>query len=682
MDFIRRLFRTTKRSFSGETWTSLFPSEDVERALLEHNKEWVFIAVDHVARAVSAVRFKVMRYSRSGDDEEMFEGPLVDFLESPSRAFTGKDFIYLNTVYKELTGNAFWELEKGNTVLPLVPTQVRPIATSGKLVGYKYHDDTSDRTLSLDNVLHDRYIDPKNPYWGVGRLQKIARWVETSGYSNEFLRLFFVNGAQFGGFIETEEESEERIKLIRLGLQTEHVGVANAHKIGILPKGSKFSQGSANLSDMQFKEMDDQYRDKILAAFGVPKSLVGLAEQVQRGNVESSEYIFAKYRVKPAVDDLIEFLNTRVAPLFDKTGRLYFAYDDFLPENVEMKIKERESALAKLPYKTINEVRAEVGLPPADGGDVLYQPNGTFAIGEKPPAPRPVANDNQPAKAMPRRARMVEQKARAMEGIVTRIAETVGETVDLDAVAHKAFVGRVSAHEELLAGKVRDFNNRQEREVVERVGRIAKAVSKSDIFDQANEVAILIDFVTPLLKGLFVEQAIEEYRAQGFEGDYDQNAVNIARIVELAAKRLAESYNDTTATLLKTALNEGIAAGDGIAKLTERIRSVYEYSNTVRAEMVARTESFYIANKATQDAYRQSGVVKSLRWYTAEDERVCEFCGPMHGRTIDVNGAFFAKGETLGGTEGGMLTLDYRTIDVPPLHTNCRCFVRPGDIGL
>ena len=49
-----------------------------------------------VATAIASVRFKVMRYQRNGDDREVFESPMVDFLEHPASDFTGKDFIYLD----------------------------------------------------------------------------------------------------------------------------------------------------------------------------------------------------------------------------------------------------------------------------------------------------------------------------------------------------------------------------------------------------------------------------------------------------------------------------------------------------------------------------------------------------------------------------------------------------------
>lgn len=656
-----------------------------ERNLLEANREWVYIAVNRVATSVAGIRFKVMRYARSGDDQEVFEGPLVDFLESPAEDLTGKDFIYLNTAYKELTGNAFWEKMRRGKVSPLVPTSVTPILIDGRLTGIKYGNGATPRTIPLKNLLHDRYAALARPWWGEGKLQKIARWADTSSYVTEFLSRFFTNGATFGGFIETDTESELRIKLIKMGLANDHVGIANAHKIGVLPKGNKFSKSGATAAEMEMGATDDRYRDKILAAFGVPKTLVGLTTEVNRASAEAAEYVYAKYTLKPIADDLIEFLNVSVAPTLDASGKFYFAYDDFIPDNVELKQKERESSLGKQPYKTVNEVRAEVGLPPVEGGDAVYgnpvlQPLGTPAPAPAPsPANEDAPDDDQPKKAMPRRARAGFGLDRLVESIATKAAEVAAEHHDPDAQSHKAFVGRVDDHVKLIADKVRDFNNRQERDVALRLKHIAKAVKKGDLFDMDGEVGVLVDFVTPMLKGLMLEQAVAEYLEQAFPGGFDQAAHGITEIVEVAARRLAKSYNNTTANLLKKALDEGISNGEDLTQLTERVRGVYEFSNAVRAGMVARTEAFYIANKGSLEAYRQSGIVKSMRWYTAEDERVCPFCGPQNGRVIGVQEVFFKKGTVLE-SEGQKLELNYRTIDVPPLHVDCRCFIRPETI--
>jgi HK97 family phage portal protein len=623
-----------------------------------------------------------MRYQRNGDDQEVFDGPLVDFLDSPADHFTGKDFIYLTTIYKELAGNAFWE-KKDKRLKPLIPTKVVPNVDDGKLIGYKYGDGAKVRDLTLDAVLHDRYVDPAKPYWGVGKLQKIARWADTSSYVTEFLSRFFVNGAVFGGFIETEEETEARIKLIKAGLANDHQGVRNAHKIGVLPKGSKYAKTTATMADMEMGATDDRYRDKILAGFGVPKTLVGLTTEVNRASAEAAEYVFAKYTVKPIADDLLAFLNVQVAPMLDSTGAYYFAYDEFVPVNQELQLKEREIALAKQPYMTVNEVRATVGLPPVQGGDTVYSAPGT-PLGEPvvaPAAPSSPETEDEPKKAAPARVRANSRRERAFDRIASKAAEIVAAHHDPDEAAHKAFVARVEDHEKLVADQVRDFNNRQEREVVQNLKHITKAVKKGDIFDAEREVSVMVDFVGPMLKGLMLEQAIEEFAAQAFAGTFDPSQPRIATIVDMAARRLAKSYNRTTATLLAKALNDGIEAGEDLTQLTERVKGVYAYSDKVRAAAVARTEAFYIANEGSREAYRQSGVVKTMRWYTAEDEKVCGYCGPQDGRVIGINEVFFKKGEVLADEDGKELTLDYRAIDVPPLHTNCRCFIRPEKIG-
>lgn len=683
--FTSLLKRLSSEKASGDYSGTWFPADGTsgginQANLLEANKEWAFIAVNKIATSVASIRFKVMRYASSGDDQEVFDGPLVNFLEAPAPNFTGKDFIYLNTVYKELVGNAFWEKLNRGQVKPLIPTRVTPLVSGGVVTSFKYTDDGKQRTIPAKDMLHDRYIDPAKPWWGVGKLQKIARWVDTSSFVTEFLNRILTNGATFGGFIETEEETETRIKLIKLGLANDHTGVANAGKVGVLPKGAKYARGSATPAELEMGATDDRYRDKILAAFGVPKTLVGLTTEVNRASAEASEYIFAKYTIKPIADDFLEFLNANVAPTLDVSGRFYFAYEQFVPVNMELELKEREIALAKQPYKTVNEVRAGVGLPPLKGGDVITQPAAPAAANDDDPEDED-PKDDKPKKAVPMRARAVLKRERLIGGIVSKALEVATAHHDPDEESHKAFAGRVEAHEKFVADKVRAFNNEQERELTLSLNRITKAVKKADLFDMEREVTVMVDLIAPLLKGLMVEQAIEEFASQDFPGQLDQAQPRFATVVEAAARRLARSYNKTTANLLLSTLNEGIEKGEALADLSARVRAVYDFSDKYRADAVARTESFYIANEGSREAFIQSGVVKTMRWYTAGSD-ACQYCLPMNGKTIGVHEVFFPKGHELTGSQGGKITLDYRAIDVPPLHTSCRCFIRPEGIDL
>lgn len=51
------------------------------------------------------------------------------------------------------------------------------------------------------------------------------------------------------------------------------------------------------------------------------------------------------------------------------------------------------------------------------------------------------------------------------------------------------------------------------------------------------------------------------------------------------------------------------------------------------------------------------------QWITADDEKVCKRCGPLHGKRVPINEPFYLKGEK-------------EPIWTPGLHVNCRCSVR------
>ena len=80
----------------------------------------------------------------------------------------------------------------------------------------------------------------------------------------------------------------------------------------------------------------------------------------------------------------------------------------------------------------------------------------------------------------------------------------------------------------------------------------------------------------------------------------------------------------------------------------------------------------------TKEAWKQTGVVKTIKWYTAEDSEVCEYCDAEDGTEIDINENFYNEGDQIdGGEDMPSVTADYGDVGGPPLHPNCRCYLRP-----
>jgi hypothetical protein len=90
-----------------------------------------------------------------------------------------------------------------------------------------------------------------------------------------------------------------------------------------------------------------------------------------------------------------------------------------------------------------------------------------------------------------------------------------------------------------------------------------------------------------------------------------------------------------------------------------------------RATRIARTElayaynfgSFLAVKDAVDEGVLDTNEVMVKRWWTQKDERVCPFCGPLHGQVVGIE-------ETFPG-----LTKRVPNTFVPPAHPMCRCVV-------
>lgn len=77
-----------------------------------------------------------------------------------------------------------------------------------------------------------------------------------------------------------------------------------------------------------------------------------------------------------------------------------------------------------------------------------------------------------------------------------------------------------------------------------------------------------------------------------------------------------------------------------------------------RAEMIAVTEvtgSVSAGEDAAAVWFAADGGEYRPKWYTEDDAKVCEICGPLHGKGVEI----------------------YRRVnpDGPPAHPNCRCWL-------
>jgi SPP1 gp7 family putative phage head morphogenesis protein len=215
------------------------------------------------------------------------------------------------------------------------------------------------------------------------------------------------------------------------------------------------------------------------------------------------------------------------------------------------------------------------------------------------------------------------------------------------------------------------INTKQKKDVLDNLPD-ATGVKKGigELFDLKEWIGITIDLATPILTALAKDEATAALAMIGADHTDILADESTQEALDRGISKMARSYNETTLQNLKDVLGEKLTqdGGTNLNELTDAVDGVYSFADERRAGLIAKTESYRAANWANKEAWSQSGVVKTLIWYTAEDAKVCPQCAPLEGKEIEIDAKFFDD--------------DYSDGTTPPAHPDCRCYVRPGTVSL
>jgi hypothetical protein len=160
----------------------------------------------------------------------------------------------------------------------------------------------------------------------------------------------------------------------------------------------------------------------------------------------------------------------------------------------------------------------------------------------------------------------------------------------------------------------------------------------------------------------------------GFDVTNPEVAARISEQSSRLASDISRVTIDRVSNILRSALEDGSPPRD----IATAIEDTGMFSRS-RAEAIARTESANAFVDGEKEAWKQSGVVQGVKWLLAPN--ACEFCqsvaAQFNDEVVALDQPFFKVGDTVIGTEGGRLNINYRDITGPPLHPNDRCDLVP-----
>lgn len=696
---------------------------------LRSSMGWVYACVTAIADAVAKVEWKLYKTDAKGEITEVLDHPALDLLYKVNSYTTAFDHYWLTQQYKELTGEAPWFLDRGKNgdgeptgILLLRPDRLKVVQNNDKnsdeiISKYVYTQDFGQEfDIKPSELILLRYPDPINQFRGKGTLEAAATTVDVDNYSEEYNKRFFFNSGRPDMVLETDNKLSKQQKLeLRDSVNRMYRGVRNAHKTAILESGLKLHPMAISQKDMDFLEQQKFSMTKILSIFRVPKSIVAISDDVNLANAKIAEYIFAKWTIKPKLTSLASQLNEFFLPMFKGTENMFLSFEDPVPMDIELNLKRYQSMLT-LGWGSLNEVRAEQNLEDlGPEGDKVYIPNTVRELGTPAPGSLFASIDGKPARRQDNKgiidrsgggflkaklnANQVTKAQEKTDNVIKKIESRIDDLAlqitknsyhkkAQEAARRKAelmesrkeFVGAYlkaadNYEKHFDTGMKLVFDN-QRKKILAKVPQ--KAVNDDFYIDEEEETQIMVRIFTPLEKEIIRQQGSRAalLAGQGRTG-FDLASKAVQDYLKNRVFDFSTEVNAETNKQIGEALAEATKNGEGITEIRKRIENLFDDMTKVRAERIARSEVIRASNFATTEAYEQSGVVDSVEWLTTDDERTCQWCGPLNGKVIPLGDTFFQKGSQFEGKDGGILNLDYENINFPPLHPSCRCTVVP-----
>lgn len=651
---------------------TLYPS----RGTAFEKSVYVYTCISKIATEVAGLDYQLMRHkNREGEAVPVPNHPALKLLQKPNPAQTKAEFIGQHIVNRKIGGAGFiYKVRnKGGKVVEmwnLNPALMKVLYDETyTLLGYRMRIGGGKKIdFAPSEIIHTKHLSNTNPFESISPLGPAASRIDTEDMATRYQANIFRNSARPDALLYTDDviTDQEEVDQLRRNWDAKYGGPDNAHKTAVLAGGVKYQQVQLTAKDVAFFESLALSRDDIAMALGVPKALL-TTDKIQFANYQTAVYVFLGSTVKNEAKAIIEKLNQEmVATDFDEL--LFYYFPDPTPQNVDEKKGLIETAKTQ-GLITVNEGRRMLSrlmdedLPDVSGGDEITRPVNVAPFGAAPTK----AADTGVIKTNETLTQGASLKL-LMNEVAAKAAEPVRYVEDRKAFGKaviKQVDNRVVPFEASINKFLKDQRERAIKALEEFTVDTITAESINTIFSIAVEKDKTRKNVQPFIAGIAEDAGEQAFNAvEPAEKSLTQrrkeftSSAALASFILARSELVAASITETTWGRLSTTLAEGIAAGESIPKLTERIEQTYESSGQDRALLIARTEATAATNRGFQEGWDQSSVVNAKEWLATQDGRTRPTHSEIDGEVVKL-GQYFSNG------------FEY------PSEPNCRCTILP-----
>ena len=660
----------TNRSVTGWGLTDAeaTPPRRARQANVGLFSELLRIRAQNVARAVVGVRgpgFAVQRLQGQNEWADVEAAhPWVRLLARPNAERHPLQVWTWASLCRDLTGRAAFVVEDDARGVPVGLWEIFPEfgelypvpSARGGLDGWVFLRADGERVeLAARDVVVWEHADPTSPYRTASLLQRAAFNLDKGLYADVYERDQLRDARRPPVYLSSDQdltptqatEYGTRFKQTYLRAGRDVKGVP------VFGKGMGMHPFALNAVDLALIESLSANDERLFWLAGVPQGLYD--KTANRANTYGARRIFSELTLQPMADGLAGSLTIGFERAFrlrdvGTEGTIEVRSPDLSPADPMEEARVDEIEL-RSGTATVNEVRARMGRPNVDGGDVPLVSGALrpLSIAAAPPPPPPqlvppadgedddeAEGDDDEEEAPDPSATDPPEEARALTLLrIAGVARRAG--ADLDDDAHQAeWAGVAEVRDAAVVGleaaaldAVRWMAEAAAEGVRENLPLIRAAWTRRDGGGEAlADLAFRLDewlVEWDARLGPFVMEILAEgYRTGalriGADLSWDAARPGVQTILRESLDQAA-SVPETVRGEVASALAEGLAEGEGRDELAERVRGHVEGIAPWKAREVAQTTGGGAFTAGELEGFRDGGVTHK-RWLSERDADV------------------------------------------------------------
>jgi len=267
----------------------------------------------------------------------------------------------------EIAGNAYWVILKNDAGKPVgfqpIDPRTMTIVADKSGVVHKYIQKVWGQdavSYDPDEILHFKGDDdPNHEVFGMGNLEPIIWEARTDGSAMMANFKFFENNAVPSAlYILDERIPTNKLKEKFEEIKKSFGGASNYKKAGAIVGVKDIKMMNVTQKDMEFLAGRVFTTEKICAAFGVPKFMLGYTEKVNNNNGVEIEKNFMGKSIIPREQTIESTINSQFMAKFGDGLAFFFKAHRF---SSAKELEERAEKMYKAGMITLRQVKKMIG---------------------------------------------------------------------------------------------------------------------------------------------------------------------------------------------------------------------------------------------------------------------------------------------------------------------------------